>query len=86
MCCISPSRLQQALELLAGEIEPHLIVIVSDIDMPGMDGLTLLREIKQRRPDLPVMMMTAYGRRTATPRCRIWRCPSSSRSQSISIS
>jgi CheY-like chemotaxis protein len=26
-----------------------------------MDGLTLLREIKQRRPDLPVMMVTAYG-------------------------
>ena len=29
--------------------------------MPGMDGLTLLREIKARRPDLPVMMVTAYG-------------------------
>jgi CheY-like chemotaxis protein len=29
--------------------------------MPGMDGLTLLREINARRPDLPVMMVTAYG-------------------------
>jgi CheY-like chemotaxis protein len=29
--------------------------------MPGMDGLALLREIKSRRPDLPVMMVTAYG-------------------------
>lgn len=29
--------------------------------MPGMDGLTLLSEIKQRWPDLPVMMVTAYG-------------------------
>ena len=29
--------------------------------MPGMDGLELLREVKQRRPDLPVMMLTAYG-------------------------
>jgi DNA-binding NtrC family response regulator len=29
--------------------------------MPGMDGLTLLHEIKRRRPDLPVMMVTAYG-------------------------
>ena len=29
--------------------------------MPGMDGLALLREIKTRRPDLPVMMVTAYG-------------------------
>jgi len=29
--------------------------------MPGMDGLELLYEIKRRRPDLPVMMVTAYG-------------------------
>jgi CheY-like chemotaxis protein len=29
--------------------------------MPGMDGLRLLSEIKQRRPDLPVLMVTAYG-------------------------
>jgi DNA-binding response OmpR family regulator len=29
--------------------------------MPGMDGLALLREIKERRPDLPVIMVTAYG-------------------------
>jgi DNA-binding NtrC family response regulator len=46
---------------LAGEIEPQLIVILSDINMPGMDGLTLLREIKNQRPELPVMMVTAYG-------------------------
>src|SRR5271169_5501458 len=51
----------EALKLLAGEIEPTLIVILSDINMPGMDGLQLLGEIKQRRPDLPVMMVTAYG-------------------------
>jgi CheY-like chemotaxis protein len=29
--------------------------------MPGMDGLELLAEIKQQFPDLPVMMVTAYG-------------------------
>ncbi len=29
--------------------------------MPGMDGLQLLDEIKQRRPHLPVMIVTAYG-------------------------
>src|SRR5579863_911689 len=52
---------EEALEKLENEIEPQLIVILSDINMPGMDGLTLLREIKQRRPDLPVMMVTAYG-------------------------
>jgi CheY-like chemotaxis protein len=52
---------EEALEKLASEIEPQLIVILSDINMPGMDGLALLREIKQRWPDLPVMMVTAYG-------------------------
>jgi DNA-binding NtrC family response regulator len=49
------------LELLSGEIDPGVIVILSDINMPGMDGLQLLGEIKDRFPDLPVMMVTAYG-------------------------
>jgi len=52
---------EEALDKLASEIEPQLIVILSDINMPGMDGLALLREVKTRRPDLPVMMVTAYG-------------------------
>ena len=51
----------EALELLADEIEPELLAVLSDINMPGMDGLELLGEIKQRFPDLPVMMVTAYG-------------------------
>jgi len=52
---------EQALDMLAGDIRPELIVILSDINMPGLDGLELLCEIKQRRPDLPVMMVSAYG-------------------------
>jgi CheY-like chemotaxis protein len=52
---------EEALDKLADGVRPELIVILSDINMPGMDGLTLLREIKTRRPDLPVMMVTAYG-------------------------
>ena len=52
---------EQALDLLTAEIQPELIVILSDMNMPGMDGLELLGEIKQRRPDLPVMMLSAYG-------------------------
>jgi CheY-like chemotaxis protein len=51
----------EALDRLAGEIEPTLVAVLSDINMPGMDGLQLLAEIKQRFPDLPVMMVTAYG-------------------------
>jgi len=52
---------ETALAQLTEGIEPRLIVLLSDINMPGMDGLQLLREVKQRRPDLPVMMVTAYG-------------------------
>src|SRR5436190_17548478 len=52
---------EEALTKLDDGIRPTLIVILSDINMPGMDGLTLLGEIKQRFPDLPVMMVTAYG-------------------------
>ena len=42
-------------------MRPKLIVILSDINMPEMDGLTLLGEIKKEWPDMPVMMVTAYG-------------------------
>ena len=38
-----------------------LILLVSDINMPGMSGLDLLPRIKAERPDLPVLMITAYG-------------------------
>ena len=51
---------EDALDKLAKGIEPQLIVILSDINMPGMDRLALLREIKEKRPDL-VIMVTAYG-------------------------
>ncbi|HEX2682154.1 MAG TPA: response regulator [Candidatus Dormibacteraeota bacterium] len=51
----------EALDCLAREIEPTLLAVLSDINMPGMDGLHLLAEIKRRFPDLPVMMVTAYG-------------------------
>ena len=51
----------EALDRLSGEIQPRLAAVLSDINMPGMDGLELLGEIKQRHPDLPVMMVTAYG-------------------------
>src|SRR5215472_12577646 len=51
----------EALALLDATIEPELLAVLSDINMPGMDGLQLLGEIKRRFPELPVMMVTAYG-------------------------
>ena len=50
-----------ALERLREGICPELILILSDINMPGMDGLQLLHEIKQGWPHFAVMMVTAYG-------------------------
>jgi len=52
---------QEALDQINQGIHPELIVILSDINMPGMDGLGLLRRIKEQRADLPVIMVTAYG-------------------------
>lgn len=51
---------KEALRRLA-EIRPELMVILSDINMPGMDGLELLRDVRLLRPELPVLMVTAYG-------------------------
>ncbi len=50
-----------ALETLDGHVGEQIILLVSDINMPGMTGLELLPLVKQRRPDLPVFMISAYG-------------------------
>jgi len=51
----------QALEILGGEDAPSLLLLLSDINMPGMTGIELLEQVKQDMPDLPVFMITAYG-------------------------
>lgn len=52
---------EEALDTLTTGVRPRLIVILSDINMPGMDGMALLREVKALWPDIPVMMVTAYA-------------------------
>jgi len=49
---------ERALGLLEEET-PHVVVL--DIMMPGMSGIEVLRQIKQRRPDLPVILLTGHG-------------------------
>ena len=50
-----------ALTRIAGPIKQTLILILSDINMPGLTGLELLPKAKALRPDVPVIMITAYG-------------------------
>ena len=40
---------------------PHVDMVVSDINMPGMSGLEMLPKVRAERPDVPVIMITAYG-------------------------
>ena len=50
-----------ALARIAGTIEQSLILILSDINMPGMTGLEMLPKVRELRPTVPVIMITAYG-------------------------
>jgi CheY-like chemotaxis protein len=50
-----------ALDRIAHAGESSLILILSDINMPGMSGLDLLPKAKALRPDVPIIMITAYG-------------------------
>ena len=50
-----------ALARIADAGDESLILILSDINMPGMSGLELLPKAKAARPDVPVIMITAYG-------------------------
>ena len=50
-----------ALTRVGSTVDQSLILILSDINMPGMTGLEMLPKVKQIRPDVPVIMITAYG-------------------------
>jgi len=51
----------EALKVVETVEDASLILILSDINMPGMSGLELLPRARQARPDVPVIMITAYG-------------------------
>ena len=50
-----------ALQRITEAHDQSLILILSDINMPGMSGLELLPKAKALRPDVPIIMITAYG-------------------------
>jgi CheY-like chemotaxis protein len=51
----------EALERIKTIADPSLILILSDINMPGMTGLEMLPKVRAERPNVPVIMITAYG-------------------------
>jgi CheY-like chemotaxis protein len=50
-----------ALQRITNAGDESLILILSDVNMPGMSGLELLPKAKAIRPDVPIIMITAYG-------------------------
>ena len=51
----APAALERAVD------DPSLVLILSDINMPSMSGLEMLPHVREKRPDVPVIMITAYG-------------------------
>ena len=51
----------RALQRISELADHSLTLILSDINMPGMSGLELLPKAKAARPEVPVIMITAYG-------------------------
>lgn len=49
---------EKALDILGKQ---HVSIVITDIRMPGMDGVSLLRNIKASHPDLPIIITTGYG-------------------------
>ena len=52
---------QEALDMLEKSNPPKVIYIFSDINMPGMTGLELLEQVKERFPNIKISMISAYG-------------------------
>lgn len=52
---------QEAINILASKNPPDVVYIFSDINMPGMSGIDLLRQVKKKYPSIRVSMISAYG-------------------------
>jgi CheY-like chemotaxis protein len=57
-----------ALEKVKAIPDPSLILILLDVNMPGMTGLEMHPKVKAERPNVPVIMITAYGDETTRKR------------------
>lgn len=60
---------QQGL-LLLGQHLNEIVAIVLDLTMPGMDGLEVLRELRNLAPDVPVLVMSGYSEQDVSVRCQ----------------
>ena len=61
---------EAALKLLKRQTPPKVLLVLSDINMPGMSGIELLAEIRATWPELGVFMITAYGDNATEARAR----------------
>ncbi len=61
---------EAALGVLESGEPPKVVLVLSDINMPGMSGIELLAEIRETWPELGVFMITAYGDNATEARAR----------------
>ncbi len=80
--CAAPEALTRA----EASGETHLILIFSDVNMPGMSGFELLPKVRAARPDVPVLMITAYGDAGTRRKAMTAGPPACSPNRSISAS
>lgn len=61
---------EEALGVLTGQEPPEVVMVLSDINMPGMTGIELLAEIRKFWPGVNVLMITAYGDKASESKAR----------------